>query len=132
MGGKTTTTQGKTRPDPRIMKQYLALVRKASAAADKPYKEYNGELVADPTADQGRAYAAIRDMQGAYDGYYDNAAAAFDRAGRPITPIAFSETIAACLPPEQVEFQRFAGCGHGIIADDQEGALQAIRDFILA
>jgi proline iminopeptidase len=50
----------------------------------------------------------------------------------PITPIAFSETIAACLPPEQVEFQRFAGCGHGIIADDQEGALQAIRDFILA
>ena len=90
MGGKTTTTQGKTRPDPRIMKQYLALVRKASAAADKPYKEYNGELVADPTADQGRAYAAIRDMQGAYDGYYDNAAAAFDRAGRPITPIAFS------------------------------------------
>lgn len=49
----------------------------------------------------------------------------------PITPIAFSETIAASLPPERVSFQRFAGCGHGIVADDRDGALQAIRDFIL-
>lgn len=49
----------------------------------------------------------------------------------PITPIAFSETIAASLPPEQVRFLRFADCGHGIVADDREGALQAIRDFIL-
>lgn len=50
----------------------------------------------------------------------------------PIAPIAFSEQIAACLPPEQVQFQRFTDCGHGIVADDPEGALRAIRDFILA
>ncbi|UZF94637.1 alpha/beta fold hydrolase [Bosea sp. NBC_00550] len=50
----------------------------------------------------------------------------------PITPIAFSEQIAASLPPEQVRFQRFTDCGHGILADDRDGALQAIRDFILA
>ncbi|MFJ5370307.1 alpha/beta fold hydrolase, partial [Bosea sp. CER48] len=49
----------------------------------------------------------------------------------PITPIAFSEEIAASLPPERVELRRFADCGHGIVADDREGALQAIRDFIL-
>jgi len=49
----------------------------------------------------------------------------------PITPIAFSEEIAASLPPERVEIRRFADCGHGIVADDREGALQAIRDFIL-
>ncbi len=50
----------------------------------------------------------------------------------PITPIAFSETIAASLPPDRVEFRRFPGCGHGIVADDHDGALKAIRDFILA
>lgn len=49
----------------------------------------------------------------------------------PITPITFSETIAASLPPDRVSFQRFAGCGHSIVADDRDGALQAIRDFIL-
>lgn len=50
----------------------------------------------------------------------------------PITPIVFSEQIAASLPPERVRFKRFAGCGHGIVADDRDGALQAIRDFIHA
>ena len=49
-----------------------------------------------------------------------------------LLPIAFGEAIAASLPPERVDFRRFAGCGHGIVADDQEGALQAIRDFILS
>lgn len=49
----------------------------------------------------------------------------------PITPIACSEAIATGLPPERVRFLRFANCGHGIVADDREGALRAIRDFIL-
>lgn len=49
----------------------------------------------------------------------------------PITPIAFSETIAACLPPESVRFKRFAGCGHGIVGDDPEAAFATIREFIL-
>lgn len=49
----------------------------------------------------------------------------------PVTPIAFSETIAASLPPGQVRFLRFADCGHGVVTDDREGAFQEIRDFIL-
>lgn len=49
----------------------------------------------------------------------------------PITPIAFSETIAACLPPERVRFERFAGCGHGIVGDNPEAAFATIRNFIL-
>ncbi|AOO83535.1 alpha/beta fold hydrolase [Bosea vaviloviae] len=50
----------------------------------------------------------------------------------PITPIAFSEVIADSLPPEQVRFERFAGCGHGIVPDDPERALAVLRSFILA
>ncbi|CAN7591174.1 alpha/beta hydrolase [Bosea sp. LjRoot9] len=50
----------------------------------------------------------------------------------PIMPIAFSETIAASLPPEHLRFERFAGCGHGIVPDDPERALAVLRNFILA
>lgn len=49
----------------------------------------------------------------------------------PITPIAFGETIAASLPPALVHFERFADCGHAILPDDPDGALRAIRNFIL-
>lgn len=35
----------------------------------------------------------------------------------PITPIAFSETIVASLPPGLAQFERFADCGHGIVRD---------------
>ena len=49
----------------------------------------------------------------------------------PITPIDCSETIAASLPSQWVRYKRFADCGHGIVADDREGALEMIRDFIL-
>lgn len=50
----------------------------------------------------------------------------------PITPIAFSETIAASLPAHLVQFERFANCGHGVLADETQAALAKIRQFILA
>jgi proline iminopeptidase len=48
----------------------------------------------------------------------------------PIMPMAFSETIAACLPPDLVRLERFPGCGHGVIGDDPERAFRLIREFI--
>jgi pimeloyl-ACP methyl ester carboxylesterase len=50
----------------------------------------------------------------------------------PITPMPFSETIAACLPPHLVRFERFPGCGHGVQADDPERAFRILREFIAA
>lgn len=50
----------------------------------------------------------------------------------PIAPIAFSEQIAASLPPDHLRFQRFPDCGHFITEDDPDGAIRTIRDFILA
>jgi len=50
----------------------------------------------------------------------------------PITPIALSEIIAASLPASNIRFARFPECGHGIVADDPDGAFQMIRDFILS
>ena len=49
----------------------------------------------------------------------------------PITPIAFSEVIAASLPPALVRFERFAQCGHGVTADAGQAAIDLMRDFIL-
>jgi pimeloyl-ACP methyl ester carboxylesterase len=48
----------------------------------------------------------------------------------PITPIADSEDIAPALPRELVRFERFAGCGHGIVLDAPERFLEVVRDFL--
>jgi proline iminopeptidase len=49
----------------------------------------------------------------------------------PITPIAFSETIAASLPRHLVRFERFSDCGHGLVPDEPDRALAILREFIL-
>ncbi|QCK84776.1 alpha/beta hydrolase [Phreatobacter aquaticus] len=50
----------------------------------------------------------------------------------PITPIAFSETIAQSLTNSAVQFERFDDCGHGVIGDHPERAMDLIRRFIEA
>ena len=50
----------------------------------------------------------------------------------PITPPAFSEVIAGCLPRHLVRFERFNGCGHGVHSDDPDRAFSVLRDFILS
>jgi pimeloyl-ACP methyl ester carboxylesterase len=48
----------------------------------------------------------------------------------PVTPIAGSEEIAAALPDEWVQFERFAGCGHGVFRDDPVRSMAVLREFI--
>lgn len=48
----------------------------------------------------------------------------------PITPIAFSETIAANLTNSAVQIERFPDCGHGVIGDHPDRAIALIRTFI--
>jgi pimeloyl-ACP methyl ester carboxylesterase len=48
----------------------------------------------------------------------------------PITPIGFSEMIAANLPPHLVQFERFANCGHGVMHDAPEKLFARVRAFI--
>ena len=49
----------------------------------------------------------------------------------PIMPISLTETMAACLPPHLVRFERFANCGHGVHRDDPQRAFRVLREFIL-
>jgi proline iminopeptidase len=48
----------------------------------------------------------------------------------PMIPIACQEEIAAALPQHLARFERFPGCGHGVITDAPERAMAVIRDFI--
>lgn len=48
----------------------------------------------------------------------------------PITPVAFSEAIAAALPHGLGQFERFADAGHGVVGDVPNQALDVIRGFI--
>jgi pimeloyl-ACP methyl ester carboxylesterase len=50
----------------------------------------------------------------------------------PMTPLECSEEIVAALPPNLVRFERFAGAGHGIVADQAERFFQVLRAFIAA
>ena len=48
----------------------------------------------------------------------------------PITPIAFQEEIVGRLSEHLVRFERFPGCGHGVVRDAPERGMAVIRDFI--
>ncbi|MEM9012227.1 MAG: alpha/beta hydrolase [Pseudomonadota bacterium] len=48
----------------------------------------------------------------------------------PITPPVFSDVIAEHLTNAPITFQRFVGAGHGIMGDETEAGLAAIRSFI--
>jgi len=48
----------------------------------------------------------------------------------PMCPIECQEDIAGALPAHLVRFERFAGCGHGVVADAPERAMAVIREFI--
>jgi proline iminopeptidase len=50
----------------------------------------------------------------------------------PIIPISLTETMAACLPPHLVRFERFENCGHGVHLDDPGRAFRVMREFILS
>jgi proline iminopeptidase len=49
----------------------------------------------------------------------------------PMVPIECQADIAAALPAHRVRFERFAGCGHGIVGDAPMRAMEVIRDFLL-
>jgi proline iminopeptidase len=48
----------------------------------------------------------------------------------PMSPIVCQEDIAAALPAHLVRFERFPGCGHGVVTDAPERAMAVIREFI--
>jgi len=48
----------------------------------------------------------------------------------PMTPIECQEEIVAALPAHLVRFERFPGCGHGVVHDAPERALAVMRNFI--
>jgi pimeloyl-ACP methyl ester carboxylesterase len=50
----------------------------------------------------------------------------------PVTPIEDAEEIAAALPPQWVQFERFANVGHGAWRDDADAAFALLRRFIAA
>lgn len=48
----------------------------------------------------------------------------------PVCPIAGSEEIAAHLPSELVQFERFAHSGHGVFRDEPERSMAVLRQFV--
>jgi pimeloyl-ACP methyl ester carboxylesterase len=50
----------------------------------------------------------------------------------PVTPIEDAHDIVGALPPQWVQFERFANVGHGAWRDDADAAFAVLRRFITA
>jgi proline iminopeptidase len=50
----------------------------------------------------------------------------------PMIPIVCQEELAAALPAHLVRFERFPGCGHGVVHDAPERFMAVVRQFILS
>ena len=48
----------------------------------------------------------------------------------PMIPIECQEDLVAALPAHLTRFERFPGCGHGVVHDAPEQAMAVIREFI--
>ncbi len=48
----------------------------------------------------------------------------------PVCPIEDQDEIAAALPAQHVQYERFEGCGHGVFRDDPERGMAVIRSFV--
>jgi pimeloyl-ACP methyl ester carboxylesterase len=48
----------------------------------------------------------------------------------PMIPIACQEEIVRALPAHLARFERFPGCGHGVVNDAPEQAMAVMREFI--
>ena len=49
----------------------------------------------------------------------------------PMHPIESQADIATALPPSLAQFERFADCGHGVVPDAAERAMDLLQEFIL-
>ncbi len=49
----------------------------------------------------------------------------------PMTPMAYSDTIAAHLPAHLLRYEHFEDCGHGIVHDQPQRHFEVLREFIL-
>lgn len=50
----------------------------------------------------------------------------------PVCPIEDHEDIAASIPKEHLQFERFENCGHGVFRDSPEKSMAILREFILS
>lgn len=67
---QTTTS---TAPPPEVMEAYRRVMARAEPLADTPYEAYGGERVAGFTPDQMQAFQGVRDAQGTFQPYLDQA-----------------------------------------------------------
>ena len=88
-GSKQTAVQqtsNTTAADPQAMGVYRDLLSRAQQASSTPYQGYQGQQVADFSQDQALAFDAVRDAQGIYQPYFDDARGFATQAGSSISP----------------------------------------------
>jgi hypothetical protein len=73
MGSKSTKSTSTTAANPIATTAYNRLLARSQQLSKQEYQPYTGERVAGFTPDQARAFEAIRDSQGVWQPYFDEA-----------------------------------------------------------
>jgi hypothetical protein len=89
-GSQTTTSQSSSSPPPQVMADYQGLVNRATNAANTPYQQYPGELVAPLSTQTQQGLGQVAQYAGAAQPFYNAAAGATMAAATPVSPTQFS------------------------------------------
>lgn len=80
---QTQSTNQTTRYSPEYEKYVNDILSRATSAVDKPLEQYDvNQMFAGFTPDQQQAFQQLRNYQGAYQGYFDQAKGGLDKAGQ--------------------------------------------------
>jgi len=80
---QTQSSNQTTRYSPEYENYVNSILQRATSAADKPLEQYDvNKMFAGFTPDQQQAFQQIRNYQGAYQGYFDQAKGGLDKAGQ--------------------------------------------------
>src|SRR5882672_2974708 len=85
MGGKSTTTNTSTSPNPQAMAAYSNLLNQAGQVAATPFSTYGGEFTAPLNAQQQQAGSNINQYAGFAQPYIQQAAGYANQAAQPLT-----------------------------------------------
>src|SRR5882672_9293311 len=140
MGGKSTTTNTSTSPNPQAMAAYSNLLNQAGQVAATPFSTYGGEFTAPLNAQQQQAGSNINQYAGFAQPYIQQAAGYANQAAQPLTASNINQYLSPYTQDvvnatqaqfnnqnqQQLNMVRGNAAAQGALGGDREGIAEGI------
>ncbi len=112
-GSNSSTVQSTSGPPQAFLDAYKDVYSQARGLTGQPFQQYTGPMVAGFSPDQLSAFGTIQNTQGLAQPYFNQAAAYYQTAAQPITPMGFSangwDNYTQNLPQIGLDYLTYAG-----------------------